>query len=430
MTLVIGNVIGSGVFMKPGKVLAASGSTTMALLAWVAGGLITIFSGLSVAEVASRIPRVGGPYIYVETLYGHRWGFLCGWVQTLVYAPAFLGALSLYFASLFSAFFNLPQTGLIALATMMILSIAAALSTNLSAKIQSLSTMLKLVPVAGITFGGLIYGNENAVQTLLVDSINSPAISFSAAVLATMWAYEGWIQVTNLGDELEEPAKNLPRAIVLGLLGVIAAYILVNIGLFRTLPAQEIVNLSQGATAKASETLFGPWGGKLLSIGVMISIFGCLNGNLLTMSRLPYAMAKQGCFPGKNWIGELNPKTQTPVYAILFQFTLAVLFISLFNVDQITDIAVISVYGFYGAIVFGVFKLRSKKSNHLSHGTHSAHLYKTPFYPVVPILAILSIAYLILDSVKNNPLYGVISVGVLALGVPVGYALGVFKKSS
>jgi len=426
ITLVVGNVIGSGVFMKPGKVLAASGTTQMALFAWALGGFITITSGLSVAEVASRIPKVGGSYIYIENLYGHVWGFLSGWVQTLVYGPAFLGALSLYFSSLFCAFFGLTQTLPIAFATMALLSIAAALSTSLSAKIQNISTTLKLVPIAGITLGGIFWGKENALQQVATSESGS-ALSLSAAVLATMWAYEGWIQVTNLGDEIKEPSKNLPKAIIFGLSGVIALYLLVNIGLFQTMPVDEIVTLSQGASAKASEILFGGIGGRLLSLGVLISIFGCLNGNLLTMSRLPYAMAKQGCFPGKKWIGELNPRTHTPVYAILFQFLCAVFFVSVFKVDQITDISVISVYGFYGAIVFGVFLIRAGKYSWAPKGQSSLG-YKTPLYPLVPILSVLSIAYLILDSIRANPLYGVISVGVLLAGLPVGYFLGVFKK--
>ena len=236
MALVVGMVIGSGIFMKPGKVIEAAGDSTLGLAAWVLGGLITLAAGLTVAELGAQIPRTGGLYTYLDEVYGKVWGYLFGWVQTLIYGPATIGALGLYFSSLLLPFFNIdPSLKMpIAIASVIFLAGVNSLGSKYGGFIQSVATAGKLIPIALIAIFGLIKGNG---QILGMPSGAGQAAGMGAAILATLWAYDGWIGVGFVAGEMKNPAKQLPQAIVIGLGIVAAAYISVNLAILHVLPA-------------------------------------------------------------------------------------------------------------------------------------------------------------------------------------------------
>lgn len=193
-SIVVGTVIGSGIFMRPGDVLELSGNSTMALLAWLIGGLITLASGLTIAEVSTRIPKTGGLYVYMEEVYGKAWGFLCGWVQTLVYGPAVMGALSLYFGLLVAGIFKIASSYSLAIGILTIVFIAGMnlLGTKYGGIIQTLSTIAKLIPIIFIAVFGIAQGD---MPVFNIDSESSMKISMAGAILATLWAYDGWMNV-------------------------------------------------------------------------------------------------------------------------------------------------------------------------------------------------------------------------------------------
>lgn len=413
ISIVVGCVIGSGVFVKPGRVLVATGSSTQAVWAWVLGGLITLAGGLTLAEVAFRIPKTGGVYVYVEELYGRTPGFVCGWVQSLIYGPALMSALSLYFGSLFAQFFglDLSMQKPIALLTLFFLVSVTVFSTIGSAWIQNIATAVKLVPIALIAVFGLLWGHEPVFGSQLADQ--TATTGMGAAILSALWAYDGWVNVANMADELDQPAKNLPRAFVIGLSSVMVVYVLVNLALFHVLPAEQIGQLNERSAGVASEQLFGGWGGKLISLGILISIFGCLNGNILTSTRVPYAMATRGAFPYPRVFGRLHPKYATPLTSIVFMTVCAVVMIVLLNPDRITDIAIFSMYLFYCAVFFGIFKVRK------IHGKPARGQYQVPLYPVVPVLAIAGGAFICYSMARQSPLDALVSVGIALVGVPV-----------
>lgn len=205
-SIVVGTVIGSGIFMKPGDVLELSGNSTMALLAWLIGGLITLASGLTIAEVSTRIPKTGGLYVYLEEVYGKVWGFLCGWVQTLVYGPAVMGALSLYFGLLVSGIFNISSDYTLAIGIITIVFLAAMnlLGTKYGGIIQTLSTVGKLIPILFIAVFGIAQGD---MPVFNVTSESSMKISMAGAILATLWAYDGWMNVGFMAGEMKNPQK-------------------------------------------------------------------------------------------------------------------------------------------------------------------------------------------------------------------------------
>lgn len=409
-SIVVGIVIGSGVFVKPGLVLKQAGSSTAALLAWVLGGVMTIAAGLTIAEVASRIPKTGGIYSYIEEVYGERLGFLAGWVLTFLYGPGLMGALSLYFAVLLQPFFgyeaDLIKT--VALATLSFLAMMNILGVKYGGYIQTATAGIKLIPIFLILVVGLTSGENDIFSALNVDPV---AVSFGSAVLSTLWAYDGWILVGNVAGEMKDAKRILPKAIIIGLSVVLVAYLGVNTAMLKVLSADKIVELNTGAAGVAAEVLFGSWGGKLLSIGILVSIFGCLNGAVLSSPRVPYAVSTKGDIKGCSWLGKVHPSFKTPMNAILLQVFVAIAMIMLASPDQITDFAIFSVYIFYTLAFFSIFILRKKQPAHDG--------YRTPLYPVIPLIAVVSALYILGNTVIMQTKIALISIVITAFGLPI-----------
>ena len=421
-SLVIGTVIGSGIFMKPGIVLSSTGSSNMALLAWIIGGIITLASGLTIAEVSVKIPRTGGLYAYIEEVYGEMWGFLCGWVQTLIYGPAVMGALSLYFGSLMADFFGWQESSkiLIGIITIILLGGLNILGTQFGGFIQTISTVGKLVPIILIAVFGIFQGD---VSVFNADSGSSAqTISMGAAVLATLWAYDGWMNVGFMAGEMKNPSKTLPRAIITGIVVVILAYLSVNIAMLHVLPASKIVELGPNAATAAASSLFGNIGGKLLAIGILISIFGCLNGKILTFPRITYAMAERNFLPGAKVLSRIHPKFNTPLAATIFQIVIALAMMIFWNPDRLSDMAIFAVFLFYGLAFTAIFVLRKKDIGEKSQ-------YKVPLYPFTPIVAIVGTLYIVGSTILNSPMDALVSIGIAIIGLPVYWNLKANIKS-
>ena len=414
ISLVIGCAIGSGVFVKPGKVLLAAGTSNGALLAWVLAGVMSLAGGLTIAEIAFRIPRTGGVYTYFGEIYGKTAGFMNGWIQILIYGPGLMAALSAYFGVLFVQFWNLPDSYQVpvALIALYFLALVNATSVRGSARISEITTALKLLPIAIIGIAGIFMGGEPIFGVSLPESMPKGA-GMGAAVLACLWAYDGWMNVANIAGEIKNPARNLPRAIVIGIFTIMGAYLLVNLSLFHVLDKGLIATLNAKAAGAASEQLFGPVGGKLISLGILVSIFGCLNGNILTVTRIPYAVACNGPFPFREQFARLHPRFQTPVFSVILKAFIATVMVLLMNPDRITDLAMFSMYLFYGFTFIGIFKIRKR------FGIPGAGEYRIPFYPVVPLVAVAGCGYIVWGMLQQAPMDAAVSVGIALLGIPV-----------
>lgn len=411
MALVVGMVIGSGIFMKPGKVIEAAGDSTLGLAAWVLGGLITLAAGLTVAELGAQIPRTGGLYTYLDEVYGKVWGYLFGWVQTLIYGPATIGALGLYFSTLLLPFFGIaPSLRMpIAIAAVVFLAGINALGSKYGGFIQSAATAAKLIPIALIAVFGLIQGNG---QILGMPSGAGQAAGMGAAILATLWAYDGWIGVGFVAGEMKNPAKQLPQAIVIGLGIVAVAYISVNLAILHVIPASEVVRLGQLAAGTTAGLLFGEFGGKLISIGILVSIFGTLNGYILTSPRVPYAMALRGQLPASGFIGQTHQSFGTPVNATILQVILAVVLMTLGDPDRLTDIAMFIIWTFYILAFLAVFTLRRRDPK-------AVRPYSVPGYPVIPAIAIAGAAYIVISTLLTKPSDTLYALLITAAGIPI-----------
>lgn len=412
LSLVIGTVIGSGIFFKQAAVLDYAHSTNLALVAWLVGGLITMASGLTIAEIGSQMPHTGGLYVYLEKIYGKFWGFLAGWMQIIVYGPTLIAALGSYLATLLVAFFDLPKTSTPLLAVIVIALIAAfnLLSNRYGAAFQVITTVGKLLPIAAIIIFGLLFGKANAFNQVATTSGSVTLNGFGMAILATLFAYDGWVLIANMGGEIKNPQKLLPKAIVFGIGLVLIIYMLVTAGIFRVVPASLIHRLGDQAAAHFATIAFGQVGGKLLNIGIIISIAGCINGKVMTFPRIMYAMAKNDELPFSKQLAYLNKRMRTPMVATLTVCSIAALMAVTVDADRLSELCIFTIYLFYVLAFFGLFKLRRLKT---------ASPFRVPLYPFTPIVAILGGGF-VLVSELNSDLTGVLaSIFFVALGIPV-----------
>lgn len=410
--LVIGIVIGSGVFFKPSKVLAdVGGAPGLAILAWVVGAVITIAGALSIAEIGSAIPKTGGLMVYLKDLYGEKVYFLMGWVQVLIYYPGVAAALAVVFASQCTTLVDISPAGQKILAVVFIafLTMVNMISTKFATKFTALFTIGKLIPIAVIVVFGLIMGHAHSFTPVV--TADSTGAGFGAAILGVLFAFEGWVNLTNMGNELERPSKDLPKAILFGILIITVIYLGVNLAIFNTMSSAAVMN-SKKAAADAAVILFGPVGASLIAVGILVSITGCVSGFLLTASRLPWAMAQDNLIPAKAFFGKL--KGDTPSNALVFEAVLAVIYAVSGSFDALTNLAVFVIWLFFLLGIAGVFILRTKHRELIKEDQ-----YKVPLFPVVPILGICGAVYIVISTLITSTNFALFGIGVTVLGLPV-----------
>ena len=409
LSIVVGMIIGSGIFLKPAIVLKDAGNPIMALAAWILGGIITLASALTIAEIASNIPRAGGLYTYLEELYGERWGFLLGWVQTVISYPASVAAQAIAF-SIYASYF-IPMTDwqqrLLGIGVLALLLLLNILSTRCGAVIQVIATVGKLIPIAAILIVGLINGVSDGALGVRSGLIGNTG----TAILGTLWAYDGWISVTNMAGEMKNPKKNMPRAIIIGMILVIAVYALFNVVIFNTLSADVLAD-TEKVGIDVSVALFGEKGATFLTAGIMVSVFGALNGYLMTAARVPHAMAERRMLPASSVLGKINKRFDTPANSLILQAVLAVIYICTGTFNTLTDLLVFVLWIFFTLGVFGIFILRRRKMS-------SKEGYRVPLYPVVPAIGVAGGAFILVSTLIDSPIRSLIGIGITLVGIPV-----------
>ena len=415
LSTVVGMVIGGGVFFKPQAVYELTGGAPgLGMIAWVIAGIMTITAGLTAAEVSAAIPKTGGMMVYIEEIYGKKLGFLTGWMQSVLFFPATIAAISVMFGQ--QSAILLGNESLVIPMTVGVILLVGGLNTlgsKTSGAIQTISTICKLIPLVLIIIFGFIKGTgDNPIITPLVGEGLRPGSIIGQLLVAILFAYDGWINVGAIAGEMKNPGKDLAKAIIGGLSLVMAVYITINLAYLWVLPASDLAQYASPASAVA-EVLFGPIGGKIITVGILISVFGCINGYLLTGPRIIYTLGQQKALP--EFCGKLN-KYDVPANATMIMAVLSALYALSGQFNLLSDLSMFAVWSFYVLTFIGVIKLRKTHPD-----LHRP--YKVPLYPIIPIIAILGGLFVVFDQLLfagiERTIMSVGGVIVTLIGLPI-----------
>ncbi|KGL46283.1 amino acid permease [Listeria sp. SHR_NRA_18] len=414
LTIVMGTVIGSGVFFKPEAVYSATGTASLGLLAWILGGVITICGGLTAAELSAAIPQTGGMMMYLQKTYGKLTAYLLGWAQTVIYFPANIAALSIIFATQVANLFGTGDGIIVpvAIAAAAFIMLMNFIGAKVAGSFQAVTTICKLVPLILIIIFGLFHQGDVAFRLFPISVEDHPFLtSLGSGLVATMFAYDGWIHVGNIAGEMKNPKKDLPKAIVFGLTGVMLVYLLINIAYLFVMPAAALAATATPASDVAN-IIFGSIGGKLITVGILISVFGTINGYTMTGIRIPYAMALDNQLPFSNWFKKLGAKSSVPYNGGIVILLISIIMIFSGGFNQLTDMLIFVIWIFYTLTFIAVFVLRKREPE-------LVRPYKVPLYPVIPIIAILGGAFIVLNTLFTQPMNAGIGLVLTAIGLPI-----------
>jgi basic amino acid/polyamine antiporter, APA family len=446
VSIIIANVVGTGVFLKARVMTCNVGTPGMVVTVWVVAGLLSLAGALTYAELAAMMPRAGGEYVFVREAYGHGASFLYGWMQIFIAKTGsqasvavalsiFLndltgGALNATFftAGLFGYQFPFGTLQIVALSAIVILTAVNCAAVVVSGWIATALTFVKVALVLGVGVGAFLladgsWGNYalanagGACEGVSAGEMIGQAgfvAGFGAAMLGALWGYDGWNNLTLVAGEIKNPQRNIPLALVGGTAAIILLYVFVNLAYFYVLDPTQVASVSaKSSVAREVVSRFlGPVAVTLMAAGLMASSVGTLHTSILTGARVPYAMARDGLFFQN--LGRLHPKTRVPVGALLVQGVWACLLALSGSFDTLTDYVIFGSWIFYGLVTASIFIFRRKMP-------HAERPYRAWGYPVVPVLFLLVTAFLLVNTLMTAPGRAVTGLVLIALGLPVYY---------
>lgn len=441
--MMVGIVIGSGIFLTTGIMAKSIPSAGLILLAWLIGGLIILAGALTYAELGAAMPDAGGQYVYLREAYGPLFGFLFGWKLFLVNMTGSIAALGVAFAVYFGYFFpslstqkilysahvplgdnglslKLSAGQIVAVLVILLFSACNYIGVTFGKSIQNVLTVIKIATIIIIIVFGLAVGMGNPIDLDLAPTgmdFTQILIGFGIALIAISWAFDGWNNINYVAGEIKKPKQNLPLALLLGTVGISVLYILMNIVYILALPVEEMSGIVRIAE-KSATALFGVTAAKLISAAVIISVLGALNGAIFAGARVYYAMAKDKLFFRR--VGNLHPKFQTPAFAILIQALWSCVLALTGTFEQLFTYAMFMGVLFWVIAAAAVFNLR--RTNPVL-----PRPYKTWGYPIVPLIFIIALSGILLNALIEKPVESIIGLIFTSLGIPVFF---VWKKKT
>lgn len=450
IVLLISSIIGTGVYKKVAPMALNLESPELVLLAWVLAGLVTLLGVLTVAEIAMLIPVSGGPFAYLREIYGEKMGYFYGWASFACIQSASTASIAYVFAHSFNAVFPLPILGgewetmtvmgiftpfanlgvkLVAVCLILVLMAVNYRGVKEGGRVANVVTSIVIVSLFAIIILALGFSNGSLANATTEASTYPPAVfgenfgfikGLFLAMLAAFWAFEGWMNIGFIGDEIRNPTVNIPKILIFGILAVTGIYLLVNFSYLYVVPIDQMMEIAkQENTIAAVEVIrsFGGNGGVLaMSVLIVITTLGCTNATILTAARIYYAMAEKGLFFKKAAV--IHPKFHTPGNALIMFSLWACVLVFSGTFDQLTDMMVFAQFIFYGLVVYGVFVLRKKMPD-------APRKYKVLGFPVVPVLFLLFCVVLLGNTLMQRPREAGLGLLLIALGTPFYF---LFKK--
>lgn len=430
-SIVAGTIIGSGIFLVPAEMMQAVGSAKLVYLAWIVGGLLSFFGALTYAELGSVRPFAGGEYVYVRDAYGPLPGFLYGWTWFLIAKPASIASVTAGLVRLlgtFSVLSFLPHAfltwhvsssrvlvvnygHLVAIGATVFITALNYVGVRKAGNFQFALTVLKVIMIVGIAGIALTAssGSWSNFMTTFAGAKGGMA-GFMAALVAALWAYDGWNDLNMVSEEIQRPERTIPIALIFGVGLVAVLYMGMNAGIQRALPATAIAQAAVPAAA-ASEAAFGRLGVTLVSIGMIVSMLAGLNGTVMSGGRIPFALARDGYF--FKALGDVHPKFHTPGLALVIQGAMAIALIVLGGAfRELFSLAIFAEWLFYMVAASTIFVFRRREPD-------VPRPYRTAGYPFVPALFIVTAAVLLYFTFTSNLRDSIAGVVVILLGVPV-----------
>ena len=369
ITMIVGIVIGSGIFFKSDNILVATGgSIALGVLVFCIAAIAIIFGSLTISQLASRSSQSGGVIAYAEENYNKSLACAFGWFQTFLYFPTLIAVVSwvagIYICMLFGVEGTLEIQMLIGFAIMAFLFIINTLSAKLGGLFQNASTIIKLVPLVLIAIAGLIFGDVSNISLSHVTSMKS--VGWISAIAPIAFSFDGWVVATSIGHEIKDSKRNLPKALIIAPIFILAMYVLYFVGISIYIGPETIMALGDAHVDLAANSLLGPWGAKIVLVFVIISIMGTINGLTLGMIRLPHSLAKRNMFPNSEVVSKVNEKVLMPVNSALVAFLVSLVWFVVhyittkFGILPNSDISEISItmsYTLYIILYVKVFQL-------------------------------------------------------------------------
>ncbi|MDR0315268.1 MAG: amino acid permease [Treponema sp.] len=429
INILVGIIIGSGVFYLGSYILLnVQMSMGYALLAWTIGGVVSLLGGLCLAELGAMNPKAGGTYVYLSEAYHPVVGFTNEWTSILVSGAGSNAGLAIAFAMAISSLSPMSPVSvkLIAVIAIIVLSAVNFVGVKFGALVQNVFTVSKVIPIVLILFWGIFAGKETPNLSLAVPAgtnFGGVVMMIGLAVVISLWAYEGWANLNSVAEEIKNPQKNIPRAIIIALASITVIYVAFNFAIYRILPADAIKSFIDGGQmylgTESARSIWGVAGVTLIAATMIISMFGSLNGCIMAFPREYYAVSKDGHFiPAYSW---LHTKFGTPYVSIISQCVISII-LALFNtLGQITALVVFASILYKMLTVFSVFIYRKKQPD-------APRPYKVPLTYVTVTVAGLSMLALLVNVFMGDPRTAIIGLAVPLSGVIVYYIF--FNKGS
>jgi basic amino acid/polyamine antiporter, APA family len=423
VAVLIGSTIGSGIFRVPASVAERLQSPGPVLLAWVIGGVIALFGALTLAELAGALPRSGGVFAYILEAFGPMPAFLFGWSELTVIRASALGAIATIFAEYLGRFIALTplQVRWVAAAAVFAVGLLNYLGVNRAAILMNLATVAKYGALAALVVLAFSAGQGSTAHFGAAWSSGINLSLIATALIAIMWTYDGWADLSFMGGEVRDPGRTLPLALIVGTSGILLIYLLLNVAYIYLVPLPEMARSPLiAATAAERIPLLGRLAGAAISAVVMVSCFSTLIGSMMTGPRIFFAMADRGLFFQS--IARVSPRFQSPSVAVWLATVLGVIYVLLNDFQQLADKFILGIWPFYALAVGAVFVLRRSRPD-----LHRP--YRTWGYPVVPILFLLASIGMVLNALWTDPVNTGITFAIILAGVPAYLAWVAWKRS-